>query len=516
MTTMVSPHVFLNSTPAVLVEESLRRSDAHLSHTGALVVNTGVFTGRSPGDRYIVADPAINDQVWWGEVNQPIDARIFDDLAHRMRAHLAMHDTFVLQASVNADARYAYNVELVTESPWHALFAQNLFRRTHHANVDTITILHAPSFTANPLTDATHSGVFIILNIVKRMVLIGGTAYAGEIKKSVFSLLNVLLPQRDVMPMHAGVNVGHDGQTAVFFGLSGTGKTTLSTDSTRPMIGDDEHGWSSDGIFNFEGGCYAKTIRLSPVGEPEIYAASQHFGTVLENVVLDARTHMPNFDDMSLTENGRAAYPIDILTNIEPSGMGAHPRHIIMLTADAFGVLPPVSRLTTAQALYHFLSGYTAKVAGTERGIKTPTATFSTCFGAPFMVLHPARYAELLRNRLEAHRATVWLLNTGWSGGAFGVGQRMPLAHTRAMVTAVLNGTLDAVPYQHDPVFGLAMPTTCPGVDTRVLDPRQAWGDADAWHSAAVALAHRFHANFVHVSHEAAPDVAAGGPRLGK
>ncbi|MCE2852078.1 MAG: phosphoenolpyruvate carboxykinase (ATP) [Roseiflexaceae bacterium] len=513
MTTMVLPHVFLNPTPAVLVEESLRRSDAHLSYTGALVVQTGVFTGRSPGDRYIVADPAIHDLVWWGDINQPIAGHVFDDLEQRMRAHLAAHDTFVLQASVNADPVYAYNIELVSESPWHVLFAQNLFRRTVHATSDIITILHAPSFTANPTTDTTHSGVFIIVNIVKRMVLIGGTAYAGEIKKAVFSLLNVLLPQRDVLPMHAGVNVGHDGQTAVFFGLSGTGKTTLSTDPDRPMIGDDEHGWSRAGIFNFEGGCYAKTIRLSPVGEPEIFAASQQFGTVLENVVLDAQTQMPDFDDMSLTENGRAAYPINMLTNVEPTGMGGHPRHIIMLTADAFGVLPPISRLTTPQAMYHFLSGYTAKVAGTERGVKAPIATFSACFGAPFMVLHPARYAELLRARLDTHHATVWLVNTGWSGGAYGVGQRMPLAQTRAMISAALHGALDDVGYQHDPVFGLAMPTTCPGVDYRRLDPRTAWGDAHAWYAAACDLAARFHANFALLAHTAASDVIAGGPR---
>lgn len=516
MTTMMSPHVFVNATTAVLVAESVRRSAAQLSHTGALVVHTGLFTGRSPGDRYIVSDPAIHDMVWWGDVNQPIAPHIFDDLETRIRAHLAVHDTFVLHASVNADPRYAYNVELISESPWHTLFAQHLFRRAMHTGVDTIRILHAPSFTADPTQDATHSGVFIMLNITKRMVLIGGTAYAGEIKKAVFSLLNVLLPQRDVLPMHAGVNVGHDGQPAVFFGLSGTGKTTLSTDPQRPMIGDDEHGWSHEGVFNFEGGCYAKTIHLSASSEPEIYAASQHFGTVLENVVLHDQTHVPDFDDVSLTENGRAAYPIDVLSNVDASGCGSHPRHIIMLTADAFGVLPPISRLTTPQAMYHFLSGYTAKIAGTERGVKTPTATFSTCFGAPFMVLHPARYAELLRTRLTTYNATVWLVNTGWSGGAYGVGQRMPLAHTRTMVRAALQGTLDAVSYQHDPVFGLAMPTACPGIARQYLDPRLAWGDATAWQVAACALATRFHANFARYAGHVAPDVASAGPLLGK
>ncbi len=512
MTTLVSPQIFVNAAPAVLIAESLRRSDAQLSNTGALVVRTGHFTGRSPADRYIVADSAINAHVWWGDVNQPIALPQAAALEQRLRAHLAHVDTFVLHASVNADARYAYNVELISESPWHVLFAQNLFRRSTHAHAPTISILHAPSFVANPDIDGTHTGTFIILNIMTRTVLIGGTAYAGEIKKAVFSLLNVLLPQRDVMPMHAGVNVGHDGQTAVFFGLSGTGKTTLSTDPQRPMIGDDEHGWSQDGVFNFEGGCYAKTIRLSPRGEPEIYAASQHFGTVLENVVIDADSHIPDFDDSSLTENCRAAYPVDILTNIEPSGCGMHPRHIIMLTADAFGVLPPLSRLTVPQAMYHFLSGYTAKVAGTERGVKEPTATFSACFGAPFMVLHPARYAELLRARLNVHHSAVWLVNTGWSGGAYGIGQRMQLTHTRAMITAVLNDDLASVPYQIDPVFGLAMPTTCPGVPHSLLDPRTAWGDTAQWEVAARALAMRFHANFAQTAAETTSDVHAGGP----
>lgn len=511
-TTMESPRVFVDAAPAVLVEESIHRGMAQLSHTGALVVHTGVYTGRSPADRFIVADPAIHDSVWWGDINRPLDRHYYDALEQRIRAHLAQHDRFELHASVNADAQYAYNVHLISESPWHTLFAYNLFRRVWHDHAETLTILHAPSLTADPNRDGTHSGVFIILNIMTRTVLIGGTAYAGEIKKAIFSMLNVLLPARDVMPMHAGVNVSADGQTAVFFGLSGTGKTTLSTDPQRPMIGDDEHGWSTTGVFNFEGGCYAKTIRLSPSGEPEIYAASQHFGTILENVVLDPHTRQPDFDDVSLTENGRAAYPITVLSNIAPSGCGAHPRHIIMLTADAFGVLPPISRLTVPQAMYHFLAGYTAKVAGTERGIKEPTATFSTCFGAPFMVLHPARYAELLRARLQVHRATVWLVNTGWSGGGYGVGQRMPLAQTRAMVTAALSGALDHVTYTTDPVFGLAMPTNCPGVASHVLDPRIAWGDATAWHHAAQALAARFHTNFAHIADQAAPDVAAGGP----
>lgn len=508
----MTPQVLVDATPAVLIEQTIARHEGQLSANGALVVNTGVYTGRSPADRFIVADPAINDQIWWGDVNRPIDAHYFTELRQQLEAHLASRDTYVLHASVNADAQYAYNVQLTSESPWHTLFAQNLFRREWHADAPTITILHAPSFVADPVQHGTHSGVFIILNIVQQTILIGGTAYAGEIKKAVFSMLNYLLPQRDVMPMHAGVNVGSNGKAAVFFGLSGTGKTTLSTDPKRPMIGDDEHGWSTTGVFNFEGGCYAKTIKLSATGEPEIYQATQHFATVLENVVLDPVTHLPDFDDSQLTENGRAAYPLGFLSNVSTTGTSDHPTTIIMLTADAFGVLPPISRLTTAQAMYHFLSGYTAKVAGTERGVKEPTATFSTCFGAPFMVLHPGRYAELLRERLHSHNVTVWLVNTGWSGGAYGVGTRMSLAYTRAMVTAAINGDLDAVAYVTDPVFGLAMPQICPNVPSAMLDPRVAWGDATAWQQAASDLATRFRSNFAHLAHEAPADASEGGP----
>ncbi|NBU63248.1 MAG: phosphoenolpyruvate carboxykinase (ATP) [Chloroflexia bacterium] len=504
--------VIVDAAPALLIEQTIARHEGQLSAHGALVVTTGVYTGRSPADRFIVADSAINAHIWWGDVNRPIDAHYFTQLRQQLEAHLAARDTYVLHASVNADPRYAYNVHLTSESPWHTLFAQNLFRREWHADAPTITIVHAPSFVADPVQHGTHSGVFIILNIVERTILIGGTAYAGEIKKAVFSMLNYLLPQRGVMPMHAGVNVGRDGRAAVFFGLSGTGKTTLSTDPHRPLIGDDEHGWSSTGVFNFEGGCYAKTIKLSATGEPEIYQATQHFATVLENVVLDSQTCLPDFEDTQLTENGRAAYPLVFLANVVPSGTANHPTTIIMLTADAFGVLPPISRLTPAQALYHFLAGYTAKVAGTERGIKEPTATFSTCFGAPFMVLHPGRYADLLQQRLQSHDVTVWLVNTGWSGGAYGVGRRMSLAYTRAMVTAAINGDLDGVNYTTDPVFGLAMPQTCPDVPNAILDPRVAWGDAEAWQQAARDLAARFQTNFAHLAHEAPTAAHMGGP----
>lgn len=495
---------------ALLIEETIDRHMGHLTDHGALAVQTGEFTGRSPLDRYIVPDPAHVDDIWWGEVNRRIDAQVYDVLEARIIAHLEAHRAYELHASVNADPTYAYNIKLVSESPWHTLFAKYLFRDVWHPDAESMTILHAPSVCADPQHDGTRTGVFVILNIPRRTVLIGGTWYAGEIKKAMFTMLNYLLPYRNVMPMHAGVNVGHVGDTTVFFGLSGTGKTTLSTDPQRPMIGDDEHGWSDAGVFNFEGGCYAKTIRLSPHGEPEIYRAANTYGAILENVVIDAATHHPDFDDVSLSENGRAAYPLSMLHNVERSGCGRHPRTIIMLTADAFGVLPPISRLTVSQALYHFVSGYTAKVAGTERGINQPTATFSTCFGAPFMTLHPGRYAALLYERIQAHDVRVWLVNTGWTGGAYGVGSRMSLTHTRTLINAAISGALDAVEYVVDPVFGLAMPTSCEGVPTTLLNPQLAWPNPDEWRVAAQSLAQRFHRNFQQFA-DAVPEGALSG-----
>ncbi|MFN5060709.1 MAG: phosphoenolpyruvate carboxykinase (ATP) [Chloroflexota bacterium] len=507
-----TPLSLVNLSDAALIEETIEQRVGHLSDHGALVVQTGMFTGRSPLDRYIVADECAGDDIWWGDVNRRIDRTVYDRLEARINDHFMHHRHYELHASVNADVTYAYNVKLVSESPWHTLFGKYLFRREWNEQNDTLTVLHAPSVMADPIADGIRSPVFIILNIPKRTVLIGGTWYAGEIKKAVFTMLNYLLPQRGVMPMHAGVNVGPAGDTAVFFGLSGTGKTTLSTDPQRPMIGDDEHGWSDTGIFNFEGGCYAKTIRLSSTGEPEIYRAANTYGAILENVVIDATTHHPDFDDVTLSENGRAAYPLTMLENVERSGRGTHPRTIIMLTADAFGVLPPISRLSIPQALYHFVSGYTAKVAGTERGVSRPTATFSTCFGAPFMMLHPGRYATLLHDCLRAHNVNVWLVNTGWSGGAYGFGSRMPLAHTRAMVNAAISGVLDSVDYQVDPVFGLAMPLSCPGVPATVLDPQRAWQHADEWREAAQSLAVRFHQNFVQFADSVPPEALVGEP----
>ncbi|MFM2310456.1 MAG: hypothetical protein RLY87_2578 [Chloroflexota bacterium] len=502
----------IDASIPILIEHTIAQNAGHLSADGALIVHTGAYTGRSPQDKYIVRDATTASTVWWGEVNHAMTPAAFQALAIRFRTHLAAVQNYQLHASVNADPHYAYNVLLTSESPWHTLFAQNLFRSEWHETAETLTILHAPSLNAVPAVDGTRSHVCVALDIATRTILIGGTAYAGEIKKAIFTLLNYLLPMRGVMPMHAGANVGVSGDVAVFFGLSGTGKTTLSTDSARPMIGDDEHGWSSAGVFNFEGGCYAKTIKLSAAGEPEIYAATKHFGTVLENVAFDHATGVPDFDDTSLSENGRAAYSLDILDNIAPGSRAGHPQTILMLTADAFGVLPPISKLTVPQAMYHFLSGYTAKVAGTERGVKEPSATFSTCFGAPFMVLHPGKYAALLAERLEAHDVTVWLVNTGWSGGPYGVGNRMSLAHTRAMVRAAIDGALRGVPTTTDPVFGLAMPQSCPGVPDAVLDPRTAWADAHKWEVAARTLAGMFHANFTKYADEAPAGAVHGAP----
>ena len=507
-----SPQPLVDAVTAALIEATVARGSGHLTADGALAVTTAPYTGRSPADRFLVVDRAQHDMVWWGDINRPMDADRAQQLATRVRAHLATQEHYVLHASVNADPQYAYHIQLLSESPWHTLFAKHLFREAVARADETITVLHAPSLQADPTQDGTRSGVFIVLDIPQRTILIGGTAYAGEIKKAVFTMLNFLLPLRGVLPMHAGVNVGASGDAAVFFGLSGTGKTTLSTDPERPLVGDDEHGWSAHGVFNFEGGCYAKTIRLSASGEPEIYRATQHFGTVLENVWVDPVSHVPDFDDVSLTENGRAAYPMAYLANVHAPGMCDHPRTIFMLTADAFGVLPPLSRLTPAQAMYHFVSGYTAKVAGTERGVQEPTATFSACFGAPFMVHHPRTYAELLRQHIEANDVSVWLVNTGWIGGAYGVGRRMQLAHTRALIRAVLSGAFATATFHNDPVFGLAMPATCPDVPAELLDPRLSWHHPEEWHHAALQLAARFRANVAHLGAEMPAHIVAGGP----
>lgn len=475
---------------AQLYEESLRRGEARLSQTGALVAYTGRYTGRSPQDKFIVKEPHSTEQIWWSPANQPFDAARFDALYERLNDHLKPKELFVQDLAVCAAPRYRITVRVITEHAWHSLFAQNLFIRDRSPKAPEITVISAPSFHADPARDGTRSEAFIILHPTRKLIIIGGTPYAGEIKKSVFTLLNYLLPQQGVLPMHCSANTDADGQTALFFGLSGTGKTTLSTDPHRPLIGDDEHGWADEGVFNFEGGCYAKVIRLRQESEPEIYHAVQQFGTILENVVLDETTRSMRFDDDSITENTRAAYPLEFLPSICPSGRGPHPRTIFFLTYDAFGVLPPLAKLTEEQAISYFLLGYTAKVAGTERGVMQPTATFSACFGAPFLPRPPQIYAEMLRQRIQKHKAAVWLLNTGTVGGPGS--SRISIAHTRALVRAALAGSLARAPFEKEHHFGLRFPAHCPGVSDLITDPRRTWEDAKAYDETAQKLAQRF------------------------
>lgn len=505
------------STP-LLYEEALRRHEGRLAHLGALVVRTGQYTGRAPHDKFIVREPSSANQVWWGDVNRPMEPEQFVRLRSRLLAYLQDRDVFVQDCFVGADPRYRLPIRVITETAWHNLFARNMFIQAKPGelsqHVPQFTVIHAPHFQAIPEIDGTHSEVFIVVNFAEKVVLIGGTQYAGEIKKSIFSVMNYLLPQQNVLSMHSSANIGADGAVAVFFGLSGTGKTTLSADPSRTLIGDDEHGWSDRGVFNLEGGCYAKVIRLSATAEPEIYAATRKFGTVLENVGMDSATGRLNLDDASLTENTRAAYPISHIANATRDGMGGHPKHIIMLTADAFGVLPPISRLTPAQAMYHFLSGYTAKVAGTEKGVTEPQATFSACFGAAFMSLSPGVYARLLGEKIASHKVSAWLVNTGWSGGPYGIGHRISIDHTRAIVRAALEGALERVPTRSDPMFGIGVPTSCPGVPTEVLDPRLTWSDPKAYDAQARRLAALFEANLRKFGNSIPEDGRAAGPRV--
>ena len=503
------------SAPA-LVEAALARGEGMLTVDGALVVDTGEFTGRSPRDRFIVSDPSIDANIAWGGINQPFPAEKFDALLERAMDYLRMRDAFVFEGFAGAHPDYRLPVRVITEFAWHSLFARQLFIRPEPhelANFEPqLTVIDVPGLRADPERDGTRTGTFILLNLARRIVLIGGTEYAGEIKKSVFSVLNYLLPDRGVLPMHCSANMGDAGDVALFFGLSGTGKTTLSTDPTRRLIGDDEHGWADDGVFNFEGGCYAKCINLSAEKEPQIYAAIR-FGSVLENVVVDPVTRKPDYDDGSLTENTRAAYPVDYIPRVVIPGRGGHPSTIIFLTADAFGVLPPIARLNRDQAMYHFLSGYTSKLAGTERGVTEPEATFSTCFGEPFLPRSPIVYARMLGERIERHGARVYLVNTGWTGGPYGVGRRMALAHTRAMVAAAIDGSLDKVAWRVDPVFGFEVPRECPGVPAEVLNPRDTWADPAAYDETLRRLAERFRANFTRFE-DAPAAVRAAGPQL--
>ena len=509
--------VHRNLTTPVLYEEAVRRHEAAVAHLGPLVVRTGQYTGRAGKDKYIVREPGSEERIWWGKYNQPIEPEVFDGLRRRLAAYLQGRDVFVQDCYSGAHPEHRLRLRVITEYAWHSLFARNMFLREFDRDVldafePDFTVLSCPNFHAIPEVDGTRSDVFIVVSLAERLVVIGGTEYAGEIKKSVFTVMNYRLPERDILPVHASANVGPEGDSCVFFGLSGTGKTTLSTDPERRLIGDDEHGWSADGVFNLEGGCYAKTIRLDPEDEPEIYQTTRRFGTILENVMLDTRTRRPDLDDASLTENTRAAYPIDYLPNIIEDGMAGPPRNVVMLTADAFGVLPPIARLTPAQAMYHFISGYTAKVAGTERGVTEPQATFSELFGAPFMALQPTAYAELFGRRLTEHGASCWLVNTGWSGGGYGVGERISIKYSRALLRAAISGQLADVEYRTDPVFGLAVPLQVPGVPHELLDPRSTWADGAAYDAAAQDLARRFVDHFRDYADAAGPEVAAAGP----
>ena len=493
--------VYYNLREPALVEEALKRGEGTLGKGGSLLVTTGTHTGRSPKDKFVVRTPSVDGTIWW-ENNAPMAPEAFDRLYADMLAHMKGRDYFVQDLFGGADPEHRLDVRVVTELAWHGLFIRHLLRRPSADALDQFapefTIINCPTFRADPAKHGCRSETVIALNFDRKLILIGNTAYAGENKKSVFTLLNYILPGKGVMAMHCSANhaIGNPEDTAVFFGLSGTGKTTLSADPSRILIGDDEHGWSDKGTFNFEGGCYAKTINLSAEAEPEIYATTEKFGTVIENMVFDPETKDLDFEDISLTANTRCAYPLDYISNASDTALGGHPKNIVMLTCDAFGVLPPIARMTSAQAMYHFLSGFTSKVAGTEQGVTEPQPTFSTCFGAPFMPRRPEVYGKLLQEKIARHGATCWLVNTGWTGGAYGTGRRMPIKATRALLTAALDGSLNAVRFRKDPNFGFEVPVSVPGVDDKLLDPRQTWADRAAYDAQAKKLVNMFADNF--------------------
>jgi phosphoenolpyruvate carboxykinase (ATP) len=508
--------VHTNLIVAQLVEHAVRRGEGELAEMGPLATVTAPHTGRSPDDKFIVRRPETEGDIDWGTINRPMDPAHFDVLLADVQAYLSdQSELFVQDLYCGADPAHRLSVRYVSPSAWHMAFVRNMFIRPDDAELalfaPNFTVLHAPEMQSDPSRHGTRSGTFVVLDLARRMILIGGTRYAGELKKAMFTVMNYYQPKQGVLSMHCSANIGPTGDTALFFGLSGTGKTTLSADPLRALIGDDEHGWADDGVFNFEGGCYAKAINLSAESEPDIYRTTQLFGTILENVVLDERTRRPRFADSSVTENTRLCYPLHYIPNFVPSGRGNHPKNIVFLAADSFGVLPPIARLSREQAMYYFLSGYTAKLAGTERGVKEPTATFSACFGAVFLVWHPTKYADMLGRLIDAHGCRVWLVNTGWSGGPYGVGKRMKIGYTRSMVHAILDGTLDGVPTRQDPVFGLAVPTEVPNVPAEVLDPRGTWPDPAAYDAQAARLAAMFRENFAKFSatpaslHEAGP-----------
>jgi len=510
--------IFWNLNTPSLYEQAIKRDEGILAHLGPLVVRTGHHTGRSANDKFTVKESSTEKDIWWGKINRPMSEAHFDELHRRINLHLEAKDVYVQDCFAGASPEHRMPVRIITQYAWHNLFARNMFLKGTPEELKThvpeFTVINAPELHAIPSEHGTNSETFIVVNFAKKLVLIGGTSYAGEIKKSIFSVMNYLLPHKDVLPMHCSANVGADGKSAIFFGLSGTGKTTLSADASKTLIGDDEHGWSDQGVFNFEGGCYAKLINLSAEAEPEIYETTRRFGTVLENVALDTDTRRVDLMDDSFTENTRGSYPISHIPNASVTGIAGQPHNVIFLSADAFGVLPPIAKLTKEQAMYHFLSGYTAKLAGTEKGITEPQPNFSACYGAPFMPMHPSRYAELLGKKLDQTGADIWLVNTGWSGGAQdGKGKRMKIAYTRALINAVLDGKLKDVATESEPFFGLQIPTSCPGVPNEILNTRNTWDDKEAYDAQAKKLAGMFVKNFEQYADQVTPEILAAAPK---
>ena len=512
--------VYWNLPTESLYEEITFRREGRVSQGGTVIVDSGKHTARAAQDKFVVRDPDTEGHVWWGEYNRPLSMEQFNEVFNRMQGFLQGRDLFVQDCYAGADPEYQMPVRIITEYAWHSHFARNMFllpktREEYRVHMPEFTVIGVPSFKAFPSIDGTRTGTFIILSFAHKMAIIGGSAYGGEIKKSIFTVMNYLLPLEGVMTMHCSANQGDDGDVGLFFGLSGTGKTTLSADPSRHLIGDDEHGWSDEGVFNFEGGCYAKVIRLSPTAEPEIYACTRSFGTILENVIYDPVTRFIDLDDNAITENTRASYPLEFIGNALPEKRGGHPKNIILLTCDAQGVMPPIARLSPEQAVYHFISGYTSKVGGTEVGLgEEPEITFSACFGAPFMVHHPMFYADLLQRKMERYGVTCWLLNTGWVGGSYGVGKRISIRHTRALLNAALNGQLDDVAYYQDPVFGIEVPKTCPNVPDDVLVPAESWPSEEEYMNKYRQLAARFIDNFKKFAPECPPEVQEAGPTV--